>query len=278
MIIIELDNDTSVTFTMFANEYSGKPIKTPTIKFSQFISTLSKPHIGTKNSRGAFVGGEVDEWRKNDNVRNRSMLTVDIDDIPSDVDIYSHISSHFGYLFMIYSTFNHKPESQRFRLVIPLDKPYDLSPEAYREVIKHLCVKILDIPYYDPASEVMCQLMYFPTTQTLEHYEMHYQDEEVFRLSDILGVIEIPTVQTIQPKTNEYWLGILKGLHEGEGKGRDSTAASLMGHLLRRYIDPLVAYELVACWNERNSPPLPEKDLKRIYESIFKSEMSRRTK
>src|SRR5699024_12420612 len=106
----------------------------------------------------------------------------------------------------------------------------------------------------------------------------HDQDKTVYHLSYILVKSEIPTAQTIQTKTNEYWLGVLKGLHEGEGKGRDSTAASLMGHLLRRYIDPLVAYELVACWNERNSPPLPEKDLKRIYESIFKSEMSRRTK
>ena len=92
---IELDNDIEVTFTIFKNEYTVDPIKVATPTFSKFISVLSVPHIGAKNSNCAFVGGEVRHSRNNANTISRSLLTVDIDDIPADVDLYSEISSRF---------------------------------------------------------------------------------------------------------------------------------------------------------------------------------------
>lgn len=274
--MIELDNDADITFTMFKNERAGKPLKLVATTFSHFLTVISKPKIGSKNSNYAFVGGEVKEWRNNKNTVNRSLLTIDIDDIPGDVDVYSQVSQNFYYAFALYSTHNHSKDAPRYRLVIPIDKPYELSPEAYRGVIQHVCGEILKIDYYDHASEVLSQLMYFPTTETPSEYEMHYQDEEVFKLSSILGDIEIIPTEEIRPKENTYWINVLSGLSEGEGKGRDSTAASLLGHLLRRYVDPYVAYELMVCWNERNNPPLEQKDLQRIFKSILSSEMQRR--
>ena len=274
--MIELDNDIQTQFTIFKNEYTVEPLKTATTDFSNLLTFLETPKVGTKNSNFGIVGGEVKESRNNKNTLSRSLLTVDIDDIPADVDLYSHLSARFYHLFAMYSTHNHSPENQRYRLLIPLDRAYTLTPEAYRAVIQHLCTEILDINYYDPASEVLSQIMYFPTTETPEHYEMYYQDEEVFQLSSILSEIEIPDPTNIPKKDNSHWIQILQGLHEGEGKGRDSTAASLLGHLLRRFVDPYVAYELLVCWNERNTPPLSEKDLERIFRSILSSEMKRR--
>ena len=274
--MIELDHDINIEFTIFKNERSGKPLKVANTTFSNFLNVISKPHIGEKNSNYAFVGGVVKEWRNNKNTVNRSVLTIDIDDIPGDIDLYTQVSQNFYHLFCMYSTHNHTPEHPRYRLIIPLDKPYELSPEAYRAVIKHVCTEMLDIDFYDHASEVLSQIMYFPTTEHPEQYELHYQDEEVFKLSDILGEIEIIPTEEIQPRSNSYWVNILQGLNEGEGKGRDSTAASLLGHLLRRYVDPFVAYELMVCWNERNNPPLEQKDLQRIYKSILSSELQRR--
>lgn len=274
--MIELDNDVDVKFTMFLNERAGKPLKVADTSFSNLLTFISKPHIGKKNSNYAFVGGEVKEWRNNENTVDRTIITIDIDDMPSDIDLFSHVSQNFYYTFGIYSTHNHTPEKPRYRLLIPLDKAYDLSPEAYRAVVKHVCTELLDIDFYDHASEVLCQLMYFPTSENPETYEMHYQDEGIFKLSDILGEIEIIPAAQIPAKSNQYWVNVLQGLHEGEGKGRDSTAASLLGHLLRKYVDPFVAYELMVCWNERNTPPLEERDLQKIYKSILSSEMQRR--
>jgi hypothetical protein len=59
---------------------------------------------------------------------------------------------------------------------------------------------------------------------------------------------------------------------------RDTTVARLAGLLLRRYVDPVVALELLQCWNaSRCAPPLPAEDIERIVTSIAGREVRRRT-
>ncbi len=71
------------------------------------------------------------------------------------------------------------------------------------------------------------------------------------------------------------WRELIKGVHEGL---RDCSTARLAGHLLRHHIDPLVALELLQCWNAvRCTPPLPEKDIERIVDSIAARELKRRS-
>jgi hypothetical protein len=70
------------------------------------------------------------------------------------------------------------------------------------------------------------------------------------------------------------WRELVKGVAEG---ARDCTAARLAGYLLRRRIDPFVVLELLHSWNAtRCTPPLPEKDIERIIESIAMRELRRR--
>ena len=58
---------------------------------------------------------------------------------------------------------------------------------------------------------------------------------------------------------------------------RDCTVAKLAGHLLRRWIDPVVALELLQAWNAtRCVPPLPAADIERIVGSIAGKELRRR--
>jgi len=62
----------------------------------------------------------------------------------------------------------------------------------------------------------------------------------------------------------------------GEGK-RNSTVASLVGHLLRREVDLGVAYELALAFNNyRCAPPLTDGEVVGIVESIGKRELQRR--
>lgn len=74
--------------------------------------------------------------------------------------------------------------------------------------------------------------------------------------------------------TSGHWSSIMSGLSEGEG--RNNAAASLAGHLLRRYIDPYLVIEIMHLWNERNDPPLAEEELKTILNSIAGKELKRR--
>jgi hypothetical protein len=73
----------------------------------------------------------------------------------------------------------------------------------------------------------------------------------------------------------EHWRGIAtNGVDEG---CRDDTASRLAGHLFRHYVDPLVVLQLLLCWNaQRCRPPLLERDIERIVESVGRKELQRR--
>jgi hypothetical protein len=61
---------------------------------------------------------------------------------------------------------------------------------------------------------------------------------------------------------------VLEGVTEGE---RNSTLASLTGHLLWRGVDPQVALELLLAWNQmRCRPPLPDEEVAGVVESIVR--------
>lgn len=64
-----------------------------------------------------------------------------------------------------------------------------------------------------------------------------------------------------------YWRKLVReGVAEGE---RNSTLASLTGHLLWRGVDPEVAMELLLAWNRMQCrPPLPDEEVARVVESV----------
>ena len=67
--------------------------------------------------------------------------------------------------------------------------------------------------------------------------------------------------------TLAHWRQLLReGVREGE---RNSTIASLSGHLLWHGVDPQVVAELMQCWNRvRCRPPLSDEEVDRTVESI----------
>lgn len=64
-----------------------------------------------------------------------------------------------------------------------------------------------------------------------------------------------------------YWRTLLKaGVKEG---GRNSAIASLTGHLLWHGVDPMVATELLLCWNAvRADPPMSSDEVARTVDSV----------
>ena len=76
-------------------------------------------------------------------------------------------------------------------------------------------------------------------------------------------------------KGGDYWAALIASqIFEGE---RDKVLTALAGHLLRRYIDPRVALELLRSFNATNCvPPKHERDIVRIVNSIAGIELKRR--
>jgi hypothetical protein len=72
----------------------------------------------------------------------------------------------------------------------------------------------------------------------------------------------------------EWRTAVTSDILEGQ---RDATMTRIAGHLLRRYIDPIVVLELMHSHNAiRCKPPLPSADIERMVQSIAGRELRRR--
>jgi hypothetical protein len=78
-----------------------------------------------------------------------------------------------------------------------------------------------------------------------------------------------------EPVAAQEWHQLVcNGVAEGK---RNDAAARLAGHLLRRYVDPRVALELIQAWNmTRCAPPLAPSEIATIVNSIARLELERR--
>lgn len=88
----------------------------------------------------------------------------------------------------------------------------------------------------------------------------------------LIGLLKPRERSEVKRKPTSYWLPILEGLKEGEG--RNQAAASLSGMLLRKF-ETAIAYEFLLMWNERNKPSLDSTELDITFNSILKKELER---
>lgn len=91
----------------------------------------------------------------------------------------------------------------------------------------------------------------------------------------LLSKISERPVNSTAPTPPSEWRALMAdGVPEGR---RDCTLARISGYLLRHHIDPVFAAGLVEAFNAtRCIPPLPEKDVARIVNSIAAKELKRR--
>ena len=120
------------------------------------------PAAITKGGR-YFVGGEYStSERKEANLLNRSLLTLDIDNIVGMTvdELELTLVTSIDCAFVAYSTFSHTPEHPKIRIVVPLSRT--VSPDEYREVSRDFTSLLPDLTF-DQCSFVPNQPMYFPT-------------------------------------------------------------------------------------------------------------------
>lgn len=107
-----------------------------------------------------------------------------------------------------------------------------------------------------------------------KEYAPNMWDVDIFS-PDIFGVIGKEVFGDTIKKVKGNWKNLLTGVVSGK---RNSSAASVAGALLRNFrtSDWKAAWELYLGWNQRNNPPLDEKELETTFLSIANSELSRR--
>lgn len=73
-------------------------------------------------------------------------------------------------------------------------------------------------------------------------------------------------------KTQTNWSKVVQGVSEG---GRNDAAARLAGLYLTK-LPPEEAYQALVVWNQQNTPPLSDQELKTTFSSILKREKSKK--
>lgn len=109
---------------------------------------------------GEFVGGKLkDNQRLKNNVEYRSLVTLDLDN--AELGFIDKFKRDFEYTCVLYSTHGNRPDSPRFRVIIPLTR--DVDGDEY-VALSRLLAGELGIEQVDPVSFQTNQLMYWPST------------------------------------------------------------------------------------------------------------------
>lgn len=121
--------------------------------------SMSKDLKARAKDVGGFVGGYVKGARKADAVTSRSLVTLDIDYARKDT-LETARELLDGNAWCLYSTHSHRPESPRYRLVIPLDR--DVTPEEYLPIARRIA-EYIGIDTFDDSTYEPHRLMYWPS-------------------------------------------------------------------------------------------------------------------
>ncbi|MFC4714062.1 bifunctional DNA primase/polymerase [Planococcus dechangensis] len=89
----------------------------------------------------------------------------------------------------------------------------------------------------------------------------------------LLALIQANAGSKPTAKPVSHWTTILSGVGDGQ---RNHSAASLTGYLLRKGLDPEIAFLLINGWNRgMNNPPMADAELARTFISILNKELNK---
>lgn len=111
---------------------------------------------------GGFVGGDMIPGRRIlESVKNRSLITLDVEGDGLTMDILEDVISRIDHKAAIYSTHSHIPEAPRLRFVVPMIEP--IPPESYEPVSRFYADHLGIFKFTDKASWRCTQIMLWPS-------------------------------------------------------------------------------------------------------------------
>ena len=141
---------------------------------------------------GGFVGGTVQGRRKNGNVQDRTLITLDADYATD--ELWPKWAS-MGFAGCAYSTHSHTPESPRLRLVIPLLTPID--PTLYEPLARKVA-SWLGMDLFDDTTYQATRLMYWPNASKDGEYFYEVADALILDPQAVLA-------EYTDPKNPDEW-------------------------------------------------------------------------
>ena len=171
--------------------------------WSEFVQRLSVPQRSTETLAeykrltksqqdelkdvGGFVGGQLNgSRRKNESVISRSLVTLDLDNIPAGQteDILKRVEG-LGCAYVVYSTRKHESAAPRFRVILPADR--DLTADESEPVARKLA-SLIGIEFCDSTTFDVSRLMYWSSCCRDSEYIFTYSDKGFVSADGILGM------------------------------------------------------------------------------------------
>ena len=160
----------------------GKAIRTQE-SFSEYRKMGTEEKSEVKDC-GGFVGGPIKGGtRKAENIANRQILTLDIDNgSEKTFDKIKEVLS--GVAFVVYSTHSHCQENPRYRIVLPLDQPVfgDAYEAIGRKVAERIGLEWFDMTTFEPN-----RLMYWPSCSRDGMFIYEFNDAPWLQTKKVLG-------------------------------------------------------------------------------------------
>lgn len=161
-------------------------------KTTRTSETFEEYQKATKTQResikdvGGFVGGTVKQGRrKAGNIANRTLLTLDMDEIHTTADeVWDFFRLMYGNAAVVYSTHSHTPDRPRLRLVLPLARP--VMPDEY-QAIGRMVANDIGIDMFDDTTYEPHRLMYWPSTSLDAEFYFRVQDGPWLDPDDVLS-------------------------------------------------------------------------------------------
>jgi putative DNA primase/helicase len=132
------------------------------LEWATFADWLTKvpPEVADKADRGWYCPVEFDPaYRDSQNFVSRHAITFDFDHVT--IDTWGAVVAAWEQLaFAMYTTFSHRPDNPRFRVVLPLSRPtgYDEYQAVARKVATDVGIELLARESFTPT-----QMMFAPT-------------------------------------------------------------------------------------------------------------------
>lgn len=149
--------------------YKDNKPKPREASWEEFCEILKRPRSSAEKTEfGMFLGGEAVNGRKKENVKSRTMATLDLENISGvkDWEVLEIIKgTFFDYTFIAHTTHRSTNDAPRIRVIFPLDPIID-DPDtiegSYSATVAMLADMLPEKSWLDLASEKLAQCMVYP--------------------------------------------------------------------------------------------------------------------
>lgn len=224
-----------------------------TIPYTQTeYHALPKGEKDNAKDVGGFVAGHLKAGiRRKGHVISRSLITLDIDNLPADLSLQTVLDAQ-PYAWLAHTTLSHTPNAPRWRLWIWLQR--NITPDEYGAISRRLAQDINPgLEWFDPSTFEPERFMYWPaTTQDGDYHCLTSTGKPDLDPDDILARFE-----TWQDLTT--WPGIspdqAHAIHNGNKTSNPLEKPGMMGAFNRAWpIDKAITHFLPEVYKPGTTP------------------------